>query len=120
MESKPLPNGRTARALGSSPIPRLVRDASGNIIGGINVLVDITERKQAEERQQQSEAALRKSEKFAGAGRMAATIAHEINNPLEAIVNLMVSCLTQDETLSADGQELLKTLGRAQPRLAHH
>jgi signal transduction histidine kinase len=33
-------------------------------------------------------AALMQSEKFAAAGRLAATIAHEINNPLEAITNL--------------------------------
>jgi len=38
-------------------------------------VVDITARKQTEE-------ALRKAERFAAAGRMAATVAHEINNPL--------------------------------------
>lgn len=100
------------------PHPTVVRDASGDVIGGINVLVDITERKQAEERQQQSEAALRKSEKFAGAGRMAATIAHEINNPLEAIVNLWY-LLSQDQSLSADSQELVKTLGAELSRVSH-
>lgn len=46
------------------------------------VLVDTTERHQAEE-------ALRKSEKLAAAGRLAASIAHEINNPLEAVTNLL-------------------------------
>ncbi len=49
---------------------------------------------------------------------MAATIAHEINNPLEAIVNLWY-LLTQDETLSANGQELLKTLGAELGRVSH-
>jgi signal transduction histidine kinase len=34
-----------------------------------------------------AEAALRRSEKLAAAGRLAASIAHEINNPLEAISN---------------------------------
>src|SRR5262249_23414889 len=41
---------------------------------------DITDRKQAEE-------ALVKSERFAAMGRLAGIIAHEINNPLEAISN---------------------------------
>lgn len=41
---------------------------------------DITERLQTEE-------ALRKSERLAAMGRMAGIIAHEINNPLEAITN---------------------------------
>jgi signal transduction histidine kinase len=35
----------------------------------------------------QAEDALRNAEKFAAMGRMAGTIAHEINNPLEAITN---------------------------------
>lgn len=43
---------------------------------------DVTDRKQAEE-------ALIRSEKLASAGRLAATIAHEINNPLEAVTNLL-------------------------------
>lgn len=46
------------------------------------VIVETTERKNSEE-------ALRKTEKLAAAGRLAASIAHEINNPLEAITNLL-------------------------------
>ena len=37
---------------------------------------------------QQSDEALRRSEKLATAGKLAATVAHEINNPLEAVMNL--------------------------------
>jgi PAS domain S-box-containing protein len=46
------------------------------------VVLDATERKLSEE-------ALRRTEKLAVTGRMAATIAHEINNPLEGITNLL-------------------------------
>jgi len=46
------------------------------------VVLDATERKQSEE-------ALRRTEKLAVTGRLAATIAHEINNPLEGITNLL-------------------------------
>ena len=41
------------------------------------------------EQQRKAEDALRKSEKLAVAGRMAASIAHEINNPLESVTNLL-------------------------------
>ncbi|MGC2399889.1 MAG: ATP-binding protein [Acidobacteriaceae bacterium] len=46
------------------------------------IAVEATERKRAED-------ALRKTEKLAAAGRLAASIAHEINNPLEAVTNLL-------------------------------
>ena len=46
------------------------------------IVMDASERKLSEE-------ALRKTEKLAATGRLAASIAHEINNPLEAITNLL-------------------------------
>ena len=50
--------------------------------GFVITLFDIEDRKRAEH-------ALRESEKLAETGRLAATIAHEINNPLEAVTNLL-------------------------------
>jgi PAS domain S-box-containing protein len=59
-----------------------VRDANGKIIAASTIARDITQTKLAEE-------ALRNSERLAVAGRMAATIAHEINNPLEVVTNIL-------------------------------
>ncbi|MFZ0744703.1 MAG: PAS domain S-box protein [Terracidiphilus sp.] len=59
-----------------------VRDENGTIIGASKTLRDITGKKRME-------ASLVQAEKIAAAGRMAATIAHEVNNPLEAITNLI-------------------------------
>lgn len=53
------------------------------------VVVEITERLQAEE-------TLRRTEKLAAAGRLAASISHEINNPLEAVTNLLYLLRTHD------------------------
>jgi signal transduction histidine kinase len=59
-----------------------------------------------------AEEALRKSEKLAIAGRMAASIAHEINNPLESVTNLVYLCSTSEripeirEYLATAQQEL--------------
>lgn len=63
-------------------------------------------------RQVQSEEALRNTEKLAMAGRLAATMAHEVNNPLEALTNLLFlieNCNTVEEARSLGqlaGQEL--------------
>jgi PAS domain S-box-containing protein len=59
-----------------------LRDAPGTIIGYLLIGTDNSARKQAEE-------ALLRSEMLASAGRMAASIAHEINNPLEAMMNTL-------------------------------
>lgn len=59
-----------------------VKDDSGQVIGASKILRDISGRKRIEQ-------SLLQAEKIAATGRMAATIAHEINNPLEAVVNLL-------------------------------
>jgi PAS domain S-box-containing protein len=59
-----------------------LRNAKGEIVGASTIARDISAQKQSEE-------AVRRSEKLATAGRLAASIAHEINNPLEAVINLL-------------------------------
>ncbi len=56
--------------------------------GWIGCLIDLTESKERE-------TALRMNEKLALTGRMTSVIAHEINNPLEAITNLMYLLRTE-------------------------
>lgn len=60
----------------------LVRDKGGEITGLLLVMKNISERKHAE-------TALQRTEKLAAAGRLAASIAHEINNPLQAVTNML-------------------------------
>ena len=49
------------------------------------------------QRQAESQEALRRTEKLAVAGRLAASIAHEINNPLAAITNLLFLISTAED-----------------------
>jgi two-component system NtrC family sensor kinase len=64
--------------------------------GAIVVVSNIRERKMAEE-------TLRNSEKLAATGRMAHTIAHEINNPLEALTNLIYLAQISSEQPEVQG-----------------
>ncbi len=69
-------------------------------------------------RQAQAEEALRQTEKLAVAGRLAATIAHEINNPLEAITNI-VWLLQNNPEMPDEAQHYLKTAQEELARVAH-
>jgi PAS domain S-box-containing protein len=69
---------RVSVLLSISPL----RDSQNHVVGSSGIARDITAQKHAEE-------ALLRSEKLATAGRLSAAIAHEINNPLEAVLNLL-------------------------------
>lgn len=59
-----------------------IRDREGKVTHFVGIQTDVTARVEFE-------TALRESEKLAVAGRLAASIAHEINNPLESVTNLV-------------------------------
>ena len=67
-----------------------IRDSSGKMIGIVLVFRDITERRV-------SEGALMRAEKLAAAGRLAASVAHEVNNPLEGLTNLIYIALRSND-----------------------
>jgi nitrogen-specific signal transduction histidine kinase/FixJ family two-component response regulator len=66
--------------------------------------------------QKKSEELLRRTEKLAVAGRLAASIAHEINNPLEAVTNLLF--LIGNTPLREDAREYLGQASRELDRVA--
>ncbi len=84
----------------SSGLPTYT-EGSSEITGMIGVIQDVTDRNT-------HEVTLRQSEKLAATGRLAATIAHEINNPLEAVTNLIYLAKTDPDVPSA-AQRLLET-----------
>jgi PAS domain S-box-containing protein len=75
------------------------------------ILRDITERKRAEE-------VLLRSEKLSSVGRMAATIAHEINNPLGAVTNLLFLTKTSND-LPESARQYLEVADAELRRIAH-
>jgi PAS domain S-box-containing protein len=71
-------DGRTFRWVSQTNVP--IKDEAGNIVGMQGVAHDVTERRELQ-------AQIAQAERLADLGRMAAGIAHEIRNPLGAIVN---------------------------------
>ena len=83
-------------------------DTSGKVVGAATIAHDITRRKKAEE-------ALLQGEKLAATGRLAASIAHEVNNPLAGALNaIYLAGINPDKS----GQ-MLKIAERELRRAAH-
>jgi PAS domain S-box-containing protein len=89
----------------------LERNVQGRPQGWVEINRDMTHQRKAEE-------VLRRSEKLAAAGRLAATIAHEINNPLEAVTNLIYLARSEDG-LPEETRHLLDEAENQLGRVSH-
>ena len=87
-----------------------VRDSDGRVIGASKILRDVSDRKRLEQ-------SLLQAEKIAATGRMAATIAHEINNPLEAVMNLLF--LLRPKVIDEEGINFLASAEDELGRVSH-
>jgi PAS domain S-box-containing protein len=85
------------------------READGTISGIIVLGVDVTESKRAEQ-------ALMQTEKLAAVGRLASSIAHEINNPLESVTNLLY--LARETSWNPETREYLEIADRELRRVS--
>jgi PAS domain S-box-containing protein len=87
-----------------------ILDAQGKIMGAVDAFADIDVRKRAE-------TALIRSEKLALVGRLAASISHEINNPLEAVTNLLY--LIENNTKDPTARNFSRTAQDELARVSH-
>lgn len=87
-----------------------IKDENGTVVGASKILRDISSRKRIEE-------SLLQAEKIAATGRMAATISHEINNPLESVMNLLY--LLRPTITSKEGLGYLDTAESELIRVSH-
>lgn len=90
---------------------RVLFDEVGEPERLIGICMDINARKLAEQ-------ALRNSEKLAATGRLAATMAHEINNPLEAVTNLLFLARS-DATVGDEARHYLTMADEELRRVGH-
>ena len=84
-----------------------IRDDRGDLIGVVLIFRDATDERKAQE-------VLRKTEKLAAAARLSATMSHEINNPLEAVGNLVFLAKSAPGTSA----EVVRQLTLAEQELA--
>jgi two-component system sporulation sensor kinase C len=85
-------------------------NAEGEVTHFVSIQSDVSSRIAFEE-------ALRESEKLATAGRLAASIAHEINNPLEAVTNLIY--IARGRTSDPEVESYLDMADEELRRVAH-
>jgi signal transduction histidine kinase len=88
-----------------------IRNRAGEVIGASKIARNISDRKKMEK-------VLVQSEKLATTGRMAAAIAHEINNPLASVMNL-IFLARQDNLTREEVKNYLATAESELERVSH-
>lgn len=81
----------------------------GQLVGILGMLSDVTMLRKTEQ-------TLIRNEKLIAAGRLAATISHEVNNPLEAVINLIY--LLKSEAMTPQGETYLKLAEKELQRIS--
>jgi PAS domain S-box-containing protein len=71
---------------------RMVRNAGNRVIEYVGTIMDITERKKSELQMREAQAALSRVARLTALGELTASIAHEVNQPLMAIVTNAAAC----------------------------
>jgi PAS domain S-box-containing protein len=92
-----------------------IRDARGAVMAIVSVMQDIGRLRELERRR--LEQVLFDSEKLAATGRLAASIAHEINNPLEAVQNALY-LLQKELGADANNRQYLDIATRETQRMS--
>jgi len=87
-----------------------LQNEAGKVIGAAKILRDVTSQKLAER-------ALHQSERLACVGRLATTVAHEINNPLEAVTNLVY--LAKQSAVKEEVRDYLRIADEELNRIAY-
>lgn len=94
---------------------KVIRDPDGSTAFYEGTVEDITERKRLEEERIRIEARLRQQQKLESIGTLAGGVAHEINNPINGILNyaqLVIDLLDQDHPATAHASEIIKETER--------
>ena len=87
-------------------------DADGKHTGWLASVLDVTERKRAEEMARQQDEKLQRTARLITMGEMASTLAHELNQPLSAIASYATGCINRLAAGDARPEELTPALSK--------
>jgi PAS domain S-box-containing protein len=93
----------------------LIYDGKGQEIASVGIFTDLRPRLMMEKKLQETHLQLVSSEKMASLGKLAAGIAHEINNPLGGILiysSLMMEDLLEEDSKRGDLMRIVQEAGR--------
>ncbi len=97
-------------------------DAQGKQCGWMGSVLDITERKRAQEFERQQQDKLQATARLVTMGELASTLAHELNQPLSAIASYNTGCINKLAEGQIDREQILavlKKLGQQAQRAGH-
>ena len=88
--------------------PQIINDFDGRIEGFFDVITDISERKEAEEKRWEMESQLQQAQKMESIGTLAGGISHDFNNSLQAILGYAQMLLLDTEEKDSKYPKLLQ------------
>ena len=91
----------------------VLRDESGNAIYSLGMIEDISDRKITEERVRQHEAELAHVLRLSTMGEMTSALAHQLNQPLAAVVNFTRGCVRRLQSEDWKFDKLLEAMEKA-------
>ena len=97
----------------SSPI----FDKEGNVVQVLELIQDITEKKQAEEKQKKLQQQLVHSDRLISLGRLAAGVAHEVNTPLAILSGMIQGFLERNNTFTRETVKEFRTMQKVTKRI---
>jgi len=97
----------------SSPI----FDKDGNVVQVLEVIQDVTTKKQEEEREKKLQQLLMHSDRLISIGRLAAGVAHEINTPLAVLSGMIQGFLEKEDAFVRGNVKEFKTMQKVTKRI---